>query len=247
MSSDLRAVIGAVGAEELAELRGEVRAAANERRGTPRPFVTIARQAGAGGRSLAHHLAGLLNDQLDPDDEPRWRAYDRELVEKIAADHGMAMSLIRMLEEQSVHWLRDLLGGLSFEGPSDTAVFHRAVATIRALAQRGRVVLVGRGSVFITGAMAGGVHVHLIAPRPYRVKQLQRAFNLSLADADREVKRVDAARAAFYRSFFPTRTFDELAFDVTFNTARLNEPAMAQAIAPLVHARAAAASPMLTA
>jgi hypothetical protein len=46
----------------------------------PQPFVTISRQAGAGGRSFARGLAARLNE-LDPGGLP-WTVWDNELVER---------------------------------------------------------------------------------------------------------------------------------------------------------------------
>ena len=50
------------------------------------PFVTISRQAGAGGWTLAQELAAALNIP-ERNEARRWTSWDRELVEKVADDH----------------------------------------------------------------------------------------------------------------------------------------------------------------
>jgi hypothetical protein len=123
-----------------------------------RPFVTIAREAGAGGRSLSHALADALNQR---DDTTRWRAFDRELVEKVAADHQISETLVESLEKKTRSWLDELL----VSGPeSSFGVYRRVAATIRALAEVGGAVIVGRGGVFVTEGLPGGIHIRLVAP-----------------------------------------------------------------------------------
>jgi hypothetical protein len=58
----------------------------------PQPFVTISRQAGAGGRTLAKALAERLTE-IDPSDRP-WAAWDGELVEKVAAEQRIPVSSV---------------------------------------------------------------------------------------------------------------------------------------------------------
>src|SRR3954467_2537422 len=65
----------------------------------PFPFVTISRQAGAGGRSLAEKLAQRLT-LLDPakPNEPAWAAWDHQLIEKCAKDYGIDQAVVSAIE-----------------------------------------------------------------------------------------------------------------------------------------------------
>src|SRR5687767_1330894 len=62
------------------------------------PFITISRQAGAGGRSLAKQLADRLNS-IDPGELP-WTTWDNELVEKVASEHYVSPSRVEALEDE---------------------------------------------------------------------------------------------------------------------------------------------------
>jgi hypothetical protein len=183
------------------------------------PFVTISRQAGAGGRSFVRALVARLNER-DPGDLP-WTAWDNELVERVAAEHHLPVSRVAALEDASPSWLEDALGGLAVAAaPADKpTVFRRVAATIRALAELGRVVIVGRGSAFVTGDLPGGTHVRLVAPLERRVERATRSMGCSPEMAAEWVRDTDAARAAFYRRHFPGRTLAPEGFAATFNTA----------------------------
>ena len=204
------------------------------------PFVTISRQAGAGGTTLAQHLVERLND-VNPDAERPWTCWDRELVERVAADHHISQELIDSLEDVHRPWLEDFFTGLSFgngaEQPDELAVYHRVAAAIRALARLGRVVLVGRGGVCITRNMPGGVHVRLVAPQRQRIAFMMRKFNVSQDVAAQQVSRLDRNRESFYRRYWPTHPLASEMFTVTLNTADLTEDQLVECLVPLIFAR----------
>src|SRR5437763_15614664 len=76
------------------------------------PFVTISRQAGAGGITFARRLAEALNQRQSSQEHP-WQSFDRELVERIAADHHVSTELSDSLEKSSHTWIEELFSGLS--------------------------------------------------------------------------------------------------------------------------------------
>src|SRR5690349_13466201 len=76
------------------------------------PFVTISRQAGSGGKSLAENLAARLN-ALEPEAERPWTAWDREVVEKVAADHHLSADLIAQLSESGKNWVEQFFGDMA--------------------------------------------------------------------------------------------------------------------------------------
>src|SRR5689334_17419337 len=84
--------------------------------GNPAPFVTISRQAGAGGRTVAHALAKRLNER-DPG-ELKWTVWDNELVERVAAEHHLPRTRVAALEDERPSWLEEALGSLVVSGPA---------------------------------------------------------------------------------------------------------------------------------
>ena len=67
------------------------------------PFVTISREAGAGGSTLARGLVEALNRR--DTGSPPWQSFDRKLVEKVAEDFKITRRLVDSLEDCSHNWL----------------------------------------------------------------------------------------------------------------------------------------------
>lgn len=209
---------------ELAAVFGAIRASVREptgaeaKRDTPRPFITIARQAGAGGHTLARHLA----EQLGED----WNTYDRELIEKAAQDHHLSPRLFEALTDKKHPWLTDVFAGR----PSEITLYHRVAATVRALAQQGRAIIVGRGGVFVTRGMAGGVHVYLVAPLDCRVQRMAQMWNVDRAAAAKRVGEIDKNRGDFFKRYFPGALLTPETFHLTLNTAAMPEQNLVAAV-----------------
>lgn len=209
--------------QPLDRLLGQIRADLYRRQKEPglkaapaAPFVTISRQAGTGGRPLADALAARLN-QIDPG--PRaWSVWDRELVEKVAAEHKLSQPLIEAVEGPGRSWVEQFFAELD-----DLQVYRRVKATLRSLALAGRSVLVGRGGMFAAADLPAGVHVRLVAPRGFRVQNMAKMLNVSPARAEQEVRRIENERAAFYERHWPGRPLVPEAFTLTLNTAAMDE------------------------
>jgi len=204
-----------------------------DRPAEPKPFVTISRQGGAGGRAIAQRLVARLN-ALDPGEEP-WAVWDKQLVEKIAEDHKIARELVESLGESSRTWLEEFLAALSIDSDETEARIYQMVAsTIRALAHKGRVVIVGRGGVYITRSMPGGVHLRLVAPVEYRARHMADQLKVSYDEALSHVRKLDKQRAAFYRKYWPSKALTVEAFTLTINTAMVSEEQAVESALPLI-------------
>lgn len=206
------------------------------------PFVTISREAGAGGRTLGEKLLQRLRDRDGGGGDPQWNVWDREVVEKVAADLRLSARLVESLELSSRSWLEQLLGGLNSEDADDMKIFHRIAQTVRAVAQGGRAIIVGRGGVFITQAMPGGVHVRLFAPLEVRIARMMREDHMTHDEAARWVRDTDRRRDAFYARFFPRQQIKPEAFTVMVNTGVVDDDALAAGVAAMVPAFVPAAT-----
>lgn len=194
------------------------------------PFVTISRQAGIDVHGIAAGLADALSGR-DPDRRP-WQTLDRELMERVASEHSVSGEL----EEASHSWLADFFSGMSLRDQStdEFVLFRRVAATVHALAQAGRVVLVGAGGPLITADVPGGIHVRIVARDEDRVAGIARMRDLPPAAAEEELRRLDANRAAFYRRYFPGASLGCERFTLTLNASLLTESQMILAILPAV-------------
>jgi len=203
------------------------------------PFITISRQYGARGRSLGVALAERLN-AIDPGEHP-WTVWDRELVEKVVAEHHISPKVIEAMEGPGHTWLQDLFSAFSSGEPGsylgDRDLFVKVAATARALAVAGRAILVGRGGVYATSDLPGGIHVRLIAPLASRIAFMTGELKLSPARADAEVKRVDEFRDAFHRRCCTGKASMAEMFTITLNSAALTDEEMAACVVTLLNLR----------
>jgi len=200
------------------------------------PFLTISRESGAGGVTLASNLAEYLNEN-DPGENP-WAVWDRELAQRVSQESNISQTLVETLEDKSQNWLSELLGGFnpsnSPESASEFRVFWKTAAAIRAIAQVGRSIIVGRGGAFVTSKMPKGVHIRLVAPIEFRIQNFASIFNISLIEAEKQVKELDHNRQAFYKRYWPNRPLTPQAFTATYNTAVINENELVRSVAALL-------------
>lgn len=197
------------------------------------PFITISREGGAGGRSIGQQLVERLN-KIDPGTIP-WTLWDKELVEKVASDHHLEKELVASLGEGGRSWMQDFLAGLSSDiDATETRIYQGVATTIRALAHQGRVVIVGRGGVYITRNIPNGIHLRLVAPFEHRAQFMARQLKLSYDAAAEHVRQLDHARQAFYRRYWPREVLDHESFTLTLNTAMIDEQCAVECVLPLV-------------
>jgi hypothetical protein len=230
MSSVLNPIVAALRSESIRPV-----VSATGDRAQSAPFITISREAGAGGQTLAAAVAKRLNENLGRD-ERQWYDFDRELVEQIANEHDIAPSLIESLEDHPHTWLddmmRDLVAGQGKSG--EFALYKQVSKAVLALARLGHTIIVGRGGVFITRNIPGGVHVLVVAPLDHRVRHMAKLRGVDEVAAAKLVRDIDRNRTEFYRRYWPNQVYGPASFHLTLNSAKLNEQQMADAIMPLI-------------
>ena len=211
------------------------------------PFVTISRQAGIGAPKLADRLAEALNEN-DNSERP-WHVFDRELVEKVAADHQISQSLIDAMTESDHSWINDMLAGMKATGRTESTqfnVYRRVAETVIGLAEAGKVVIVGRGGANICQAMPGGVHLRLVAPIEWRVEKLAKTEKISESRAARRVRDLDENRESFFTRFWGKDALEPERYTVTLNVARVSRDEVVAAVLALVPTPTDSAKPIAT-
>jgi len=223
-------------AASLDAVRSAVRATAAGRppeRGVPaarelKPVVTVSRQAGLAASDVTTRLVTILN-QRDPADTP-WIEYDRQLVERVAADHNLSHHLVSRLDERDRSWFEHLAAGFTGSA-TGTDIAMKTAKTIRALAWIGRAIIVGRGGQSILANMPHVLHVRLFAPMAWRAEQYAHAHAASPRDAEQTLRRVDAERARYVRQHFGSDVADPSLYDLSINRSRISTSCAADLIA----------------
>lgn len=200
-------------------------------------FITLSREAGSGGSSLARLLVRKLNSEAGA--EVSWSVLEGNLTTRMLRENRLPERIARFLPEDKVPEIHASIGEIVGLHPSLWDLVQKTNETSRQLAQRGQVILVGRGANFATVGMPGGLHVRLVASVEHRAKYLARLYNISEAEALIHNAKCDAARRRYVKTNFNAEVDDPAAYDLVVNTGRVTLPEAAKLIAAQLAVRAA--------
>lgn len=181
------------------------------------PFITISRQAGAGGSQLAKALRGHL-DKSRPLPEAWWTVFDRDLVKRSMQDHGLPERFAHFLPEGHVSEISSLIGELVGLHPSIWELNQNVFETLVHLARLGGVILVGRGAHIVTRNLNNGCHIRLVGSLEKRAKRMAERNQISRDQAITLIRREDAVRGKWIRENFAEDINDPANYDISINT-----------------------------
>jgi cytidylate kinase-like protein len=201
----LRAHGGVVG-------RGAASPSAEAARPRPAFCITISREAGALGHTVATEVGKRL----------AWPVYDREILDKIAEEIRRPLRHLEAVDERAGHWLEEALSALlnEYHISSDTYLRY-LIGTVWGLGEVGRCVLVGRGANFILPA-ATTLRARLVASLAFRVRVLARRLGVSEKEALVWAETTERQRYAFVKRYFSQDPTDPHHYDLVLNMARLS-------------------------
>jgi cytidylate kinase len=200
------------------------------------PIVTISRQFGAGGSSVAALVAAEIGAEV----------VDKKLIEEVASRLALKPSDVEAESERPRTLLERLVRsfsalepgmGAGWTPPYPDPLFdpHKEIIAlteqvIREVAVGGNVVIVGRGAGFLLKDRPELFRVFLRAPHDVRIKTLMSRFGLSEGETKRKMHETDANRAAYIKQLYGHDWCDVDEYDLIVNTGRISYEAAAQMI-----------------
>ena len=181
-----------------------------------KPAITIARQEGAGGLTVASSLAEYLQTNVPSHDV--WTVFSQHLVAKVLEDHHLDKRAAGFIKEGHKSVITDAIEELLGLHPSDWTFVQRANATILRLAQAGNVILVGRGANIVTSKLQTVFHVYLVGSFEKRIEQAQKVFSLDRKSAINYIKKKDENRRHYLKDNFDKDIDDPLLYHIIINT-----------------------------
>jgi cytidylate kinase len=207
-------------------------------RATGTPFVTISRQAGAGGHLLAHVLStDLLNEPAEL--FQGWHVFDRELCEIVAKDPELNASLEELISESYKSEYADFFESLFTGRSRQYAITKKTFKVIRMLAALGKVIIVGRTSAFVTHSLPGGIHIRLVAPEQTRARWLMKKFKFSKEEALNLLHKQDFEREKLSKTYFNKDITDPINYDVVWNSETSDPHVISDSIIRMIKSRVA--------
>lgn len=197
------------------------------------PVVTISRQSGCGADAVAGKLAAYLEARA-PHPACPWKVFDQNLVRNVLAEHKLPRRFARFMPEDRASELADIMDELLGVHPPSGVLVNHTAETIRRLAERGNVILIGRGANIINRGLPHVLHVRLVASLEKRVERIRRSRDLDQEAALELVLREDRGRRRYLKKYFGAEVEDPLLYDLVLNTDRLTFVTAARIIGDVI-------------
>jgi cytidylate kinase len=185
-----------------------------------RRAVTISRQAGCGAVIIAEKLAHFLQGH-SAHDAAQWTVFDRELMDKVLADHNLPKYLAKFLPEDRASQIEDTLADIFGVHPPTHTVVQQTAETLLQLAELGDAILIGRAGNIVTAKLPNVLHVRLIAPLEDRIERICRDDHKTPDEARRFCLEEEQARARYVKTYFHADINDALLYHLVINTSRV--------------------------
>lgn len=187
-----------------------------EKEKSAKPAITISRQEGAGGLTVASNLVNYLERHAAS--RETWTVFSQHLVAKVLEEHKHDKHIGDFMKEDHKGSLRDAFEEFLGLHPSTWTLVQQTNATILRLAQIGNVILVGRGANIVTAELENVFHVHLVGSFERRIEQAEKVFNLDRKGASNYIRKKDDARRRYVKDNFDKNIDDPLLYHVVINT-----------------------------
>ena len=185
--------------------------------------ITISREYGSGGRYIGKLIADKLGIRL----------YDKEFIEKVAAETGLSEEYIENNEQK-----RDALAGLNngyyFGLDNSDDLFLKESELIKNIANNESCVIVGRCANFILSENKNVLKVFVYSDTDSKIKRATEFYGLSKSNAEKEIKRIDKLRANHYKYYTEKEWKDVTNYDVCINSDVLGVEKAAEMICGLI-------------
>lgn len=158
-------------------------------------IINIGRQFGGGGLGVAHELGKKLGIPV----------YDKELIKKAAQDSGFSKEVFEESDEKKRFFSLSSIFANGFSDTenymSDRGLFKMQSQTIRAIAEQGSAIIVGRCSDYILRDMDVTLDVFLTSPLEVRAARLAERLGITVEEAERLAEEKDRKRAEYYNYY----------------------------------------------
>lgn len=157
-------------------------------------IITISREFGSGGRTIGRQLAEKLGVPC----------YDKELIEKLAEQTGLAKKYIEEQGEYapSAHPFSYAFVGRSMNGLSmSDYLWNEQRKKIQELAQKESCVIVGRCADYILRDREDVLNIFIHAPQADRAKRIVDVYGETGTEPKKRLREKDKKRAINYKYY----------------------------------------------
>lgn len=154
--------------------------------------LTITRQFGSLGRSIAKELSGELGVEF----------YDRDIVEEVSKRLNMPVSDVSNQEEQAKHRFKPRMFPLGTDDEYiQDMIFDVQKDIILGLAEKSSCILVGRCSDYLLESRKNNINIFIYAPHEKRLENCLNILEMEKDEAEHMILSVDKARNAYHKKY----------------------------------------------
>lgn len=198
---------------------------------TPGPVVTISRESGARGRSIAASLVERLGALHSIPRHFPWTLFDQNLIQHVIEEHGLPERTAEFFrEDRAPEEIRSIIGEILGLHPGTYNTQVKTAETIRRLGEAGNTVIVGRGGNFITADIKRSVHVRLVGSEAVRASHVAKREGISHEKAVSLIHQIDQARRRYIKRVFRKNIGEPVSYDIVLNTDHFTEEQAADLI-----------------
>ncbi len=182
------------------------------------PVITISREFGSGGHSIAEKVAKKLDIPF----------YDGEIVTRAAVECGYARELIEEQGESATSankWFDiSAASAMYFQSPQDE-IFLAQRKVILDCAKKGSCVIVGRCSDYILKtAEIPSLNILIHADMEHRIRRvLERYGEIKNVDPKKRIQKKDKQRRTYYRYYTDQHWGEYQNYDLSLDSGTLGE------------------------
>ena len=203
------------------EMDLEARSQAKKSRST----ITLSREFGC----EAYPVAERLRELLEKKSGETWVLLDKSLLEQVASNHNLSEDILQKLGEKNI-FLDEMLATFSPRWKSDKDHFRLLCRHIVSLASAGNVIIVGRGSAFITQSLKNCHHFRMFASLKYKICSISSRLNITSEEAEKMIAKKQRQRDTFIRDFLDRDAHDLNVYNLVFNNDKNSPEKIARTI-----------------
>lgn len=184
--------------------------------------ITIARQYGSGGRTVAQMLAEKLG----------FHYYDKELLKLASDESGINEDLFRNADEKlkSTQLFKiahsvykgELIPPESDDFTSSENLFNYQAEIIKKLAEQDEsCVIVGRCAEYVLKDYDNVLSVFIHAPHEYCMEQAAKKQNMSPKELEKFVQKTDRRKAEYHKYYTGLEWTDARNYDLCLDSSKL--------------------------
>lgn len=194
--------------------------------------ITVSRELGSGGHTVARKLAEKLGVRL----------IDKELIHELSEKFNLTPSTIERLKGEKKQWMSEFIRRVA-PAPSPAAfiasnsvygkefnpnvttddIFLAETEILRQFAQEESCVIAGRSGFFVLKGHPQKVDIFITAPMEKRIERVMRKQNLTRELAEEVIGKVDKQRENYIKRYAETSRYDVRNYDLALNMDGLTE------------------------